>query len=115
MVGCKVKAGALRHRLVVQAENPTPDGGGGQGDPWADPITVATLWGRVEPLSGTERHRAGRLEAAVTHRITVRHRAGIGAGMRILFRKRPFNIRAVLNPEERDRFLELLCEEGVAT
>jgi len=26
-----------------------------------------------------------------------------------------FNIRAIINVDERDRFLKLLCEQGVAT
>ncbi len=35
--------------------------------------------------------------------------------MRIVFGSRVFNIRAAIDREERGRFLELLCEEGVAT
>ncbi|MFQ5774190.1 MAG: phage head closure protein [Kiloniellaceae bacterium] len=107
--------GRLRHRLTIQAENPAADAGGGQGaDPWADPITVATVWGRVEPLTGGERLRAMQVQDRLSHRITIRHRPGITPRMRIVFGARVFNVRAVINPEERDRVLELLCEEGVA-
>lgn len=35
--------------------------------------------------------------------------------MRLKFGARVFNIRAVINRGERNRLLELLCEEGVAT
>ena len=108
--------GALRHRLILQAESPIADGGGGQGsDPWASPATVATVWGRVEPIGGTERLRAMRLEGHVTHRVTIRHRAGVTAGMRVRFDVRVLNIRAVIDVGERGRILELLCAEGVAT
>ena len=108
--------GALRHRLILQAENPAADGGGGQGaDPWASPVIVATVWGRVEPLGGAERLRAMRLEGHVTHRVTIRYRPGITAGLRVLFGVRALNIRAVIDVGERGRVLDLLCEEGVAT
>ncbi len=115
MAPSRVRLGELRHRLIIQAERATGDGGGGQSGPWADPVTVATVWGRVEPLTGGERLRALRLEGRLSHRVVIRHRAGITPAMRIVFGSRVFNIRAVIDREERDRFLELLCEEGVAT
>ncbi len=108
--------GALRHRLVIEAERPAGDGGGGQGaDPWANPITVATVWGKIVPLTGAETSRAARLEARVTHRITIRWRPGILAQYRIKFGGRVFNIRSIINRDERNRVLEILAEEGVAT
>lgn len=112
--------GALRHRLVIEAEGPAGDGGGGQGaDPWANAIRVATVWGQIVPLTGprtgAETSRAARLEARVTHRITLRWRPGILARHRIRFGDRVFNIRSVTNRDERNRVLEILAEEGVAT
>ncbi len=43
------------------------------------------------------------------------YRAGVAPKQRLLFGARTLNIRAVVNPDERNRWLELLCEEGVAT
>ncbi len=111
----KVDLGSLRHRLVIQAGQAASDGGGGQSDPWADPVIVATVWGKVEPLTGGERLRAMQIEDRLSHRIVIRYRPGITPAMRIVFGSRVFNIRAAINHEERGRFLELLCEEGVAT
>ncbi len=112
----RAAAGQLRHRLVLQARNPAGDGGGGQvGDPWAAPVTVATVWGDIMPLSGSERLRAMKLESRVTHRIAIRFRLGLTGDMRFVFGARTFNIRAVVDVGERHRMLELLCEEGVAT
>ena len=115
MAGPEVRIGELRHRLIVQAERAVDDGGGGRSDPWADPVTVATVWGKIEPLSGGERLRAMQVQDRLSHRIVIRHRSGITAAMRIVFARRAFNIRAVIDVGERGRFLELLCEEGVAT
>lgn len=111
-----VEAGRLRYRLVLQRRNAQADGGGGEaGDPWATPVTVATVWGSIEPLRGDERLRAMRLEARVTHRVVIRFRTGVTGDMRLVLGARVFNIRAVLDPGERHRALELLCEEGGAT
>ena len=111
----RVRIGELRHRLTIQAERAASDGGGGLSDPWADPVTVATVWGKVEPLTGTEHLRAMQIEDRLSHRIVIRYRPGITPAMRVRFGSRVFNIRAAIDREERGRFLELLCEEGVAT
>ena len=102
---------ALSHVATLQREQQTPDGGGGYALAW---VAVTSLRVEVEPLSGRERLHAGQLESSITHRVTARFRLGITAGMRLLFRDRPLNIRYVINVEEADRWLEIGCEEGVA-
>lgn len=110
-----VGIGRMRHRLRIEASGSSVDGGGGQGaDPWLSASVIATVWGHVEPMHGTERLRAMQLETPITHRIVIRYRPHIEPAMRVVFGGRAFNIRAVLNPNEANRSLELLCEEGVA-
>jgi SPP1 family predicted phage head-tail adaptor len=105
----------LRHRIVIEAGQPASDGGGGGAGFWTNPLPVARAWAHIEPLRGREALASMKLESRITHRITLRYRAGISAAMRVAFKGRYFNIRAVINPEERNEILELLCEEGVAT
>lgn len=105
----------LRHRIVIEAAVPDPDSGGGSSDVWANAQVIARAWAGIEPLRGREVLTAMKLEARITHRVTLRYRPGVTAAMRVCFRERHFNIRAVINPEERNEMLELLCEEGVAT
>lgn len=105
-------AGSLRHRVTLQSAADTPDGAGGFATVWSN---VATLWAAIEPLAGRERLAAQQLESPLTHRVTLRHRDGVTTAMRVKFGVRVFNIRSVVNRAERDRALELLCEEGVAT
>ena len=38
----------------------------------------------------------------------------IGTNSRISFGTRLFDVKGIINVDERDRFLKLLCEEGVA-
>lgn len=106
--------GALRHRVTIEAENASPDGAGGLTDPWANPIQVATVWAEITPLTGDERLQAMRLEDRVSHRIRIRYRADVTAQHRLRLGTRIFNIRSVINESERDRWLTVLAEEGVA-
>ena len=112
---CDITAGQLRHTVVIQAEGPTTDAGGGQTDPWASPATVATVRAKIEPLTGFERLRALQLEASVSHKITIRYRGGLTAKHRLKFGARVMNIRSVIDIEERHKWLEILAEQGVAT
>lgn len=107
--------GSLRHRLTIEAGNPSDDGYGGQTDPWAKPTRIATVWGRIRPLRGQERLHAGQLDARHSHMITLRYRADVTTAQRIRSGARIFNIRAVTNRDERNRWLDLLCEEGAPT
>lgn len=103
--------GALRNRVTLQEESRAIDTGGGYTLTWSD---VVTVWARVEPLAGGERLRAMQLEDKISHRVTIRHRTGVSAGMRLLHENRAFNIRSVIDPDERKHWLELMCDEGMA-
>lgn len=103
---------SLRHSISIQQESRVADGGGGSTLSWTNVATGISA--AIEPLRGGERLRAMQLEDSITHKVTIRYRAGVTAAMRILFGARVFNIRAVINPGERDRWLEIMAEEGVA-
>lgn len=111
----KLKICDLRHRITVQAENPTTGTGGGRGNPWASPTTVATVSACIEPLRGMERVRAMQIQDTTTHKITLRYRSGILPRHRIKFGTRLFNIHSVINVEERNRWIEIMAEEGGPT
>lgn len=99
--------GKLRHRVTLQEPVDTDDGVGGTTRTWS---TVAALWARIEPLDAAERTEAGRLEAAVDHRITIRHRA-LTHAMRFAIGTRVFAIRGLTDRDERHRYLVCDCEE----
>ncbi len=102
----------LRCRMTLQQAQNTADGAGGVTRGWSD---VVTLWAAVEPLNGHEHVEANKLASAVTHRITIRYRSDVSALKRFVMDGRAFNIRAVLNRDERDALMEILAQEGVAT
>jgi SPP1 family predicted phage head-tail adaptor len=105
-----MRAGELRHQVVIEQRSSSVDSFGEQLTTWT---TFATIYAAILPVSGRELIAAGVVDAEVSHRIIVRYLAGVTASMRVLFEGRYFEIKAVLNEAERDRMLTLLCAEGL--
>lgn len=103
--------GELRHRLSLQSAARAPDGGGGVSLAWS---TIAEVSGAIRPVAGSEALDADRLSGRITHEVWIRHRAGVAAVMRFVLGARVFDIRAVLDPGERRRWLRCLVEERVS-
>lgn len=109
---CDITAGMLREPVTVQRKISASDGMGGQVVQWMDLFTTRA---QVVPLSGREAVQAMQLQASVTHRVMMRYRSDIGPADRLVIRGNPLQIRAIINIEMRDRWLELACDAGVAT
>lgn len=102
------RIGDLRHRMTLQTPARTADGGGGASVVWT---TVVEISAALRPQAGGESLDADRLSGRVTHEIWIRHRAGVVPAMRFLQGARAFDIRAVLDVDERRRWLRCLVEE----
>lgn len=109
---CDLYAGKLIHSITVQRAVLTPDGAGGNTRSWIDVMTARAF---VKPISGSERMYAMRIEANTTHKIYMRYTAALLTSDRIIFKGRTLEVNAVINIEERDRWLEVHAVEGVAT
>lgn len=109
---CDITAGSLREPLTIQRKVAVSDGMGGQAIQWID---LATVRGDVRPLSGRESVQAMQLQASLTHRIYIRYRADLTPADRLVMRGQHLQIRAIVNVEMRNRWLELACDSGVAT
>lgn len=103
-----MEAGKLRHLVRIQEPMSVANEFGEPEIAWAD---FATVSAEIRPLTGRERFAAQQVNAEVSHRITLRFLAGVLATFRVLFGVRAFDIQAVLNIEERNRELQLLCTE----
>ena len=103
-----MKIGSLRHRVALQQKNVTEDALKQQSEVWTD---IATVWARIEPLSGREYAAARQINAEISVRITIRYRRGITADARAVFDGRIFEALSVINPKERCESLILLCKE----
>lgn len=104
-------AGALRHRLVLEAPVRTDADGGTAELAWNE---VGEVWGRIVPATGREIAFRDGLSARLTHEITLRHADGVHPRMRLRLSERIFEIHAVIDQDERRRWLRCLCEEIVA-
>lgn len=109
---CDLSAGMLREFLTFQRKTLTSDGKGGQNVVWQ---TLFDTYGAVRPLSGRESVFGMQLEGTVTHRIFIRYRDDLTEADRVLVRGQPYQIRAVINLEMMNRWIELPCDSGVAT
>lgn len=96
--------GRRRHELALQRAALASDGMGGHTETWS---TVATLFGRIEPVAARQGHGADQQSQTVTHRIIVPAGEAIAIGMRFLRQGRVFEITNVHDPDETGRYL--LC------
>lgn len=111
MRGVFLDPGRLRSELSLQAAERASDGQGGFVETWSE---VAGVFALVEPLAARDVFEADRPAAEVTHRITIRARAGVGAGMRFVRDTRVFAILAMHDPDESGRFLVCRAREDTA-
>ena len=105
-----IDPGQLTIELALEAMQSVADGMGGYRETWSE---IGTVWGRIEPLSTSQRDFGIRPRPEITHRILVRHREDIATDKRFRKGGRVFTLRSVHDPDERGRYLICLAvEEG---
>ena len=96
------RAGELRHRITFQTASVT----GGEGvTAWTDTLTV---WGAVEPLTGSWLFQSQQANSVVSGIVRVPFNALINPSMRIKFGTRYLRINSIINPQERQRELQIM-------
>jgi SPP1 family predicted phage head-tail adaptor len=98
----------LRNRLAIQSVARASDSQGGFTDTWT---TVVTIWASIEPTKAYERFQAMQTATPITHKIKCRYNANITTAKRALFGSRIFDIKQVLNINESNSMMVLLCVE----
>ena len=115
--------GRMRERLELQSYSRSTDGGGGAALSWSK---VATIYADIQPQSASEsmHGRENEMREVARHKIIIRYRKDLTHANRLVqsytrfdgsSATRVFNIKGVVNVDNRFKFLELLCEEGVPT
>lgn len=108
-------AGQLRKRVTFEEEVRISDGAGGYASQWQWPVTV---WGAIMPERGRERLQSGRLESPVAGILRVRSSAQLRTvkeSHRVTIDGVPYQIRSIVNPDSRGKYLDMVVERGVAT
>lgn len=109
-----MRAGSLRHWLVIESKAVTPDANGDRTETWA---TFAECWASIETSGGREFFAAKQVIGDLTHSLQIRFIAGLAPDMRVKYadqktgKVRYFHIRAIVNPDERSEMLMLQCTE----
>lgn len=106
-----MKAGGLRHKVQIQSKTEDRTATGAVTYTWT---TFASPWAAIEPLYGREYFASQQVQAEVTTRIRIRYRVGVTPDMRVLWGTRVFSIKSVINLDERNREMHLMCIEEVS-
>lgn len=109
-----MRAGKLRWRIELHSDGTPAADSLGQMQP-ADTL-LGTYWGAISTLGGAERVNAEQIKGEVTHRVTLRWPGAsttIVPKMRLVFKTRTFNIVWIDNVDERNRQLDVYCQEVI--
>ena len=103
-----IEAGRLRFPLTLQNEVTVIGSKGQAKEEWQDELNI---YADIRPLMGRIAEIAKQRQPLATHALTARHHPSIKPQKRFLYGERIFNILEVLNIDERNRHLEMLCAE----
>lgn len=99
--------GKLNKRVEIQSQASTYDGAGQQVETWS---TFAKVWANIRHKSGAETIKSDAVASIVKASIRVRYKAGINAGMRVIYQTSTYKIEAVLPHVDDNRYIDLVVE-----
>ena len=106
-----MRIGKLRHKVEVQRFVTKKDEWGNTIEAWE---TLANVWAAIEPMKGEEFFAAMAFQSEITHKVTMRYFGErITTKDLLVFNGRTFDIESVINVEERNKELVLMCKEKV--
>lgn len=99
----------LRHLVTIQERGPAQDAAGQpQAAAWVD--WPPKVWADIRFTGGLETIKAGAVTATAQASIRMRQRAGLNAGMRVLYEGVTYEVRAVLPDMKNRAFVDLVTE-----
>lgn len=102
-----VRAGQLRKRITIQNTTASQDAYGAEAITWENFAVHRAA--EVTPLSGREFFDAQQTQGSIEVRFKIRYIKGITSKMRILYNGEGYDIQSVINLNERNRELQILC------
>jgi SPP1 family predicted phage head-tail adaptor len=99
--------GDLRSKIIIEEATYTDNGFGGKITTWT---TLATVWAKVEHLSGRELQIAQQISPNILYEITIRYRSEMSTQYRIYYSGQYFNIRDIKDLNNMHKWLFLKCE-----
>lgn len=108
---CDLYPGMLNKRIIIQRKTLTPDSLGGFTEVWSQ---IANPWAHIKPMSGRELIHADKIDATAVSRFIIRYNPNLLESDRVLYRGTYYNIRSLINVDEKDEYTEVTAERGVA-
>ncbi|MEH7093943.1 phage head closure protein [Neobacillus vireti] len=108
MTRYKINPGEFRQVITFQSKNGVQNSYGETSDDWMD---VKTTRAGIYPISGQEFFSAEKVNAEITHKINMRYLPGLSTNMRIKYGNRYFGISSIINFQERNVLLQIMCKE----
>jgi SPP1 family predicted phage head-tail adaptor len=106
-----MRAGKLRHKIDIEEQVTTQDDYGQATTTWS--AILEDISAEILPLRGKEFFSGEKFNGEITHKIRIRYRSGINSKHRVKFGSRYFYLKTPpINWEERNIFLEFMCEES---
>jgi len=105
-----MEAGMLNKRITLQYQTKVNNNMGGFVTSW---VNAATIWAAIWPVSASEQVQSMQSTMTISHRIRIRYRSILRASWRIKFGLRYFNIVSIINQNEKNELLDLMCKESV--
>jgi SPP1 family predicted phage head-tail adaptor len=102
----------LDRKISIQELIKSPDGQGGKEQSWQE---IFSTFANLKPMSANQVLFSANLQHRVTHKVYIRYRSGLNISQRIIYGDRIFQIRGIINIDERNRWLEISTEEGAAS
>lgn len=103
--------GALRHLVTIQKQVETKNSYGEAEVSWAN--VVENVWAQILPLRGREFWAAKQINADIEAKIIMRYRTDITAKMRLLHGTDEYYVYSIINTDQRERFLHLMCTRSI--
>ncbi len=104
----RVRAGKLRHEVVLRTLAQIPDGSGGQTESW---VPLATVFASIERMNELEQLNSGMQQNVTTHKIKIRYCDGLTVSDQVLFGTREFEITEIDDVDQRKFKQILMCLE----
>lgn len=120
--------GQLRKRIeftfIDTVTDASSDGMGGTSiNTIENPVSVVTVWGDIQPASGSEKFQAEALQEEITHTVIVRYRDDLidkgysrktfDANLTAEYDGRTFNLTHVINSGEDNTYMKIGAKELV--
>lgn len=104
-----LEAGKLTDRITIQHKTSVQDSFGQPIYTWTD---LASVWAWVKFTNGLEYNSGGGEQAETNASMRIRWRTDLNTSMRVLFKTKTYNIKAVLPSSDRD-YIDLAVNEGL--